>query len=573
VSGTRFTSRPTRNASGLPTDTSGQGTPRGDDANLLHKRLQYAWDEIAHLSQALKDARKGDADASPASDGDQDGAKVQQSAEAVQELQRIVDQMQRRARALTLELTGRDAQCQLFEWQLYERTSELIALRSQLEQPASQDGHSDPATTAAGEGTAAGIASAFEKVDVSTAATDEPEQPDQEPSTQPPPETLVGEPRAASPVSADATPPSDQPEAVRPIADEPDPIASVIQSGSTDVVPLPGMPTPGPALHRPKSPKTRWPHLLSAHPRWAAAYLLASGLAFVVWYSIPPDTRNGPSAHGLEAPSELAAGLPGAVVEPMNNTLDNPQPPRRTDPVYVHDQLRSGGFGPELVALGPGTFDMGGTYLMPDANELPVHSVQVGRFLIATTEVTFAEYDRFARETGAVMPDDHGWGRGRRPVIGVSWSDAVAYTKWLTSQTGRRYRLPTEAEWEYAARAGTTTSYWWGADKSTDRAACFDCESPWDNRRTAPVGSFSPNPFGLYDTAGNVAEWVADCWFSNYNGAPADASARRASSCQSQVARGGAFNKPASSMRSSTRHHFAPGTRIDMLGFRVARNI
>jgi formylglycine-generating enzyme required for sulfatase activity len=216
---------------------------------------------------------------------------------------------------------------------------------------------------------------------------------------------------------------------------------------------------------------------------------------------------------------------------------------------------------------------MGGDHLMPDPTESPAHPVKLARFLIATTEVTFADYDRFARDTGAVLPDDRGWGRGQRPVIGVNWNDAVAYTRWLSSQTGERYRLPTEAEWEYAARAGTTTFYWWGNDKGAGNAVCFDCGSRWDNQRTAPVASLSPNPFGLYDTSGNVAEWVADCWFPDHSGAPGDGSARTATACPSRVARGGAFNKPATSMRDSTRQHFDPFTRIDMLGFRVARDI
>ncbi len=158
-----------------------------------------------------------------------------------------------------------------------------------------------------------------------------------------------------------------------------------------------------------------------------------------------------------------------------------------------------------------------------DKDEQPVHPVEIQKpFKVGRYEVTFEEYDRFALATGRGLPNDWRWGKGRQPVVDVSWDDAVAYAKWLSKQTGKRYRLPTEAEWEYAARAGTETNYWWGNDLIRDMAICDGCGSRWDNKQTAPVGSFKPNALGLYDTAGNVWEWVEDCYHDNFKGAPSN---------------------------------------------------
>jgi formylglycine-generating enzyme required for sulfatase activity len=137
-------------------------------------------------------------------------------------------------------------------------------------------------------------------------------------------------------------------------------------------------------------------------------------------------------------------------------------------------------------------------------------------FAMGRYEVTFAEYDKFAQATGREKPSDQGWGRGNRPVINVSWYEATAYAKWLSQQTGQQYRLPTEAEWEYAARAGKTTKYWWGNQIGSNKANCSNSSCGDRFKYTAPVGSFAPNPFKLYDTAGNVWEWVRDWYDKKY---------------------------------------------------------
>ena len=133
------------------------------------------------------------------------------------------------------------------------------------------------------------------------------------------------------------------------------------------------------------------------------------------------------------------------------------------------------------------------------------------------------------------------WGRGNRPAIDVSWHEAQAYVAWLSEKTGKRCRLLSESEWEYAARAGAATRYSWGDGIGRNRANCSGCGSRWDDRQTAPVGSFAANGFGLHDMHGNVWEWVADCWNGSYAGAPSDGSARESGNCSRRVLRGGAW--------------------------------
>ncbi|MBK1655532.1 SUMF1/EgtB/PvdO family nonheme iron enzyme [Allochromatium vinosum] len=272
-----------------------------------------------------------------------------------------------------------------------------------------------------------------------------------------------------------------------------------------------------------------------------------------------PPVSSAPSGPRTESAPEPKPSGPPAVTETT-------QPPR------IHqDRLRDGTPGPAMVVLAGGTFRMGHNSLGGE-DFSPARSVKVGPFMMAAHEVTFLEYDRFARATGRELPDDQGWGRGTRPVVGVSWEEARDYTAWLARQTGRRYRLPSEAEWEFAARAGTTTPFWWGQNAESNRTVCFDCGSQWDNRSTAPVMSFPANPFGLYETAGNAMEWVADCYRARYQDAPSDGRALVSGDCANRVARGGAFNKPADSMRAFVRARFAPDAKLNMLGFRVARD-
>jgi formylglycine-generating enzyme required for sulfatase activity len=176
-------------------------------------------------------------------------------------------------------------------------------------------------------------------------------------------------------------------------------------------------------------------------------------------------------------------------------------PPDTSSTSVFRNRLKSGREGPEMVLIPAGSFKMGDVQA-GDKYEVPVHTVKIQKtFAIGRYEVTFEEYDQFAKAANRQLHRDQGWGRGRRPVIYVSWQDAVEYTKWLSAQTGKRYRLSTEAEWEYAARGGKETAYWWGKELVQGMANCDGCGSQWDNKQTAPIGSFKSNSFGLYDTA------------------------------------------------------------------------
>jgi formylglycine-generating enzyme required for sulfatase activity len=226
---------------------------------------------------------------------------------------------------------------------------------------------------------------------------------------------------------------------------------------------------------------------------------------------------------------------------------------------------------PELVVVPPGEFVMGSA---ESPYEKPERKIAVPRaFAIGRSEVTFAEWDQCADDGSCkARPDDHGWGRGNQPVINVSWQDTKEYLSWMSRKTGQRYRLPTEAEWEYAARAGTQTPFWWGRDASLGRAQCATCENP-PPQKTAPVRSFRPNGFGLYDTAGNAAEWVEDCWNDNYRNAPKDLSAWTKGECELRVLRGGNFTSQATAIRSPARFRYDYDVRYYANGFRVVREL
>ena len=223
---------------------------------------------------------------------------------------------------------------------------------------------------------------------------------------------------------------------------------------------------------------------------------------------------------------------------------------------------------PEMIVIPAGEFSMGSndTYL-----EQPIHHVTIPRpFAIGRREITFAEWDQCVA-AGACRhnPSDRGWGRGDRPVLDVSWDDTQAYLTWLSEKTGRKYRLPTEAEWEYAARAGTTTPFWWGKDAAEGAANCVGC-GPGSQSKTMPTASFRPNAFGLYDTSGNMAEWVEDCWNDNYRSAPKDGSAWSVGQCNLRVLRGGSFANNASLARSAGRFRYDKDVRYFANGFRIA---
>jgi formylglycine-generating enzyme required for sulfatase activity len=224
----------------------------------------------------------------------------------------------------------------------------------------------------------------------------------------------------------------------------------------------------------------------------------------------------------------------------------------------------------ELVVVPSGSFNMGST----SDYENPVHRVTIAKpFAIGRREVTFEEWDKCAEAGGCkYRPSDRDWGRGDRPVINVSWVDAKAFVAWLSQKTGQTYRLPTEAEWEYAARGGADTTFWWGREVGSRQANCADCNTG-EAARTVPAGTFKANAFGLFDTAGNAAEWVEDCWNDNYRGAPSKGEAWLTGQCRLRVLRGGAFDSQSRYLRSSSRFRYDSDVRYSANGFRVVREL
>ena len=259
----------------------------------------------------------------------------------------------------------------------------------------------------------------------------------------------------------------------------------------------------------------------------------------------------------------------------------------RLAPAYpvLRDRLQDGSSGPEMVVIPTGEFQMGspsseaGRY-----NDEPVRAVRIEKTLaIGKYEVMFHEYDRFAEATGKLLPSDHGWGRGRRPVINVNWSNASAYAEWLSQQTGQRYRLPTEAEWEYAARARTTTSRYWGDDPNEgcayanaadlDGKQVFPGWPPMKCRDgqvyTAPAGSYRSNNFGLHDIAGNVLEWTCSI-YDKESKTPVHR-CQEPNGDQEMVVRGGSWSDEPRNVRSADRHRNRPDFQDYFLGFRLVR--
>ena len=252
---------------------------------------------------------------------------------------------------------------------------------------------------------------------------------------------------------------------------------------------------------------------------------------------------------------------------------------RKVGPTKAFDQFRDCPQCPEMVVVPAGSYQMGSPSHEPGraGDEGPVHRVTIAApFAVGKYEVTFAEWDACeeAGGCGAYSPQDHGWGRGQRPVINVSWDDAQRYVRWLSTKTKKPYRLLSESEWEYAARAGTQTAYSWGDRIGSGRANCDGCGSQWDNRQTAPAGSFRANAWGLHDIHGNVWEWVEDCWNGSYAGAPRDGSVWRSGNCSVRVLRGGSWISEPSFLRAAFRFRNASGDRIYFYcGFRVARTL
>ncbi|MEO0981344.1 MAG: SUMF1/EgtB/PvdO family nonheme iron enzyme [Pseudomonadota bacterium] len=300
----------------------------------------------------------------------------------------------------------------------------------------------------------------------------------------------------------------------------------------------------------------------------------------------------------------LVAAAAGAVV--VADPWSRPAPPSVSTPTastttraaaprvgqVFRDRLSGGGQGPEMVVIPSGSFGMGSP--AGEAGRFENEDDTAGRggrqrtvliayeFAVGKYEVTWAEWEACVADggCGGHRPSDHRWGKGNRPVINVSWEDVQAYADWLSRKTGERYRLLSEAEWEYVARAGTTTAYWWGGSASHEYAnygadqCCSGLASGRDRWvNTSPAGSFSANAFGLHDLHGNVFEWTEDCYVDSYSGAPTDGSARTVSDCSRRVLRGGSWDSSPRLLRSAGRDWINPAGRFSSRGFRVARTL
>ena len=289
------------------------------------------------------------------------------------------------------------------------------------------------------------------------------------------------------------------------------------------------------------------------------------------------DARDGRGLAGGSPPARIGSVLRGGSRQSSSAAAS--APPRRPpepNPAGLRE-FRDCDLCPVMVEMPPGGFVMGraegedrrlGLDREPDRPEFsrererPRVRIEFGhRFAIGKYEVTFDEWDRCVVAGGCdYRPEDRGWGRGDRPVIHVSYRDAEMYLAWLAEVTGRPYRLPSSAEWEYAARAGTTTARWWGDEVGSGHAVCEECGLEWEVGSTAPTGSLPPNPWGLHDMLGNVSELAADCWTSTYDEVPTDGSPVREASrhwsegrCLRPTWRGGAFSYFRWTVRSAWR--------------------
>jgi formylglycine-generating enzyme required for sulfatase activity len=285
-----------------------------------------------------------------------------------------------------------------------------------------------------------------------------------------------------------------------------------------------------------------------------------------------------------------------AGVKVKENGCSVPSPTLSSTAKLFRDRLEDGSLGPKMVRIPAGSFRMGDIQGGGDYDEKPVHRVSISRFAMSRTEVTVGEFRHFVNATGYKTEAEKGegcytykdgsWNNRRNanwrnpnfsqddnhPVVCVSWNDATAYAEWLSDQTGKQYRLPTEAEWEYAARAGTETKYWWGNEIGKNRAACDGCGAKWGwdaKKMTAPVGSFDANQFGLHDTVGNVWEWTCSKYEDKYGGEEKLCTSKKSDSLR--VLRGGAWFNIPGYVRVTNRYVYSDDSRDDTVGFRLSR--
>jgi formylglycine-generating enzyme required for sulfatase activity/class 3 adenylate cyclase len=320
--------------------------------------------------------------------------------------------------------------------------------------------------------------------------------------------------------------------------------------------------------------------------RWPVALLSVLTLGVIAvaggWYVFllqrqtanpPPALARAPGSPAPSAnpPAPSPAAAPATVENPKGSSLASAPAQAPTEGAKESSSpatvLPTAQPIPEMVSIPGGTFSMGSD---DDPSEKPVHHVLIKSFAISKFPVTVREWNACVAAKSCSYAAT---GENDTPVTNLSWTDTQQFVQWLSNVTQKPFRLPTESEWEYAARGGTKGKFWWGDKLENDMANCKGCNEPYESSQPLKVGSFKPNPFGLYDMGGNINQWVADCWHKNYQGAPSDGSAWVESDCPSYVIRSGSWKNDPSYVRPSNRDHYDANVRYPTHGLRVARTL
>jgi formylglycine-generating enzyme required for sulfatase activity/class 3 adenylate cyclase len=337
------------------------------------------------------------------------------------------------------------------------------------------------------------------------------------------------------------------------------------------------LPDPAALMH---ARRTRWP-IGALAVVGAIATVGGAGLYWLMQQAIPtatlPFAAPRSAAPSPAQPAGPAVPVAPAPASPTTETLNPPSPPparalRPTEEAGVAPPPSTpppttAQVSPEMISLPGGTFAMGSN---DDPSEKPIHHVTIKPFAMSKFPITVREWNACV-SAGACSYS--ATGNDDAPVTNMSWNDAQQFVAWLSRTTQKPFRLPSEAEWEYAARAGKTTKFWWGDQFQVGMANCRGCSEPYDSAQPLRVGSFKANPFGLHDMGGGVNQWVADCWHKNYQGAPLNNSPWIDSGCSSRVIRSGSWRNDSSYVRPANRDHYDTNVRYPTHGFRVALSL
>lgn len=296
---------------------------------------------------------------------------------------------------------------------------------------------------------------------------------------------------------------------------------------------------------------------------------LAGGTTGFVYHELIRESVTAPMHPPAPAP------VPAPVVSkpaPAPAVKYEPAPARTPVVAQRISSVRDCDNCPEMVVLQPGSFVMGDD--RGDRSERPAHRVTISKpYAIGKYEVTLAQWNACVQAGACNALANTAGLTDKSPAKDISWTDAQQYVHWLSKLTGQNYRLPTEAEWEYAARAGTGSRYWWGEKMESGKANCNGCGGDWSNDAPANVDAFPSNPYGIYGMSGGVWEWVEDCWYKSYAGAPADGSAWTSSDCRENVIRGGSWRNDSTYAHSASRFTYDTTVRYLLNGLRVAKTL